>query len=104
VVRLADRRDRMQLLAFPQGRSVAAMGTRPERIASAEGDRSWRLTIRGKRARRYTLQASLATLREPFAPRSVSVAGRALKTWSYDRRTDVLRATFGVRSGTLVVR
>ncbi len=104
VVRLADRRGRMQLLAFPQGRSAAAMGTRPERIASAEGDRSWRLTIRGKRARRYSLQASLATLREPFAPRSLTVAGRPLRSWSYDRRTRVLRANFRVRNGTLVVR
>jgi hypothetical protein len=69
-----------------------------------EGDHSWRLTIRGKRARRYSLQASLATLRVPFAPRSLSVAGRPLRRWSYDRRTRVLQASFRLRSGPLVVR
>jgi hypothetical protein len=104
VVRLADRRGAMQLLAFPRGRSAAAMGVRRERIASVEGDHTWRLTIRGKRARRYSLQASLATLRVPFGPRSLTVAGRPLRAWRYDRGTRVLRATFRLRSGTLVVR
>jgi alpha-glucosidase (family GH31 glycosyl hydrolase) len=104
VVRLADRLGAMQLLAFPRGRSTAAIGARRERIASVEGDHTWRLTIRGKRARRYTLQASLATLRHPFTPHSLTVAGRPLKGWTYDRRTRVLRASFHLRSGTLVVR
>jgi alpha-glucosidase (family GH31 glycosyl hydrolase) len=104
VVRLADRLDRMELLAFPRGQSAAAMGARPERLRSAEGDRAWRLTIRGKRARLYRLQASLATLRRPFAPHSLTVAGRPLPSWSYDRRTRVLRASFRLRNGTLVVR
>jgi hypothetical protein len=80
------------------------MGARRERIVSVEGDRTWSLTIRGKRARRYTLQASLATLREPFAPRRLTVTGRAVKGWTYDRRTRVLHAAFRLRSGTLVVR
>jgi alpha-D-xyloside xylohydrolase len=104
VVRLADRRGAMQLLAFPRGRSAAAMGARRERIASVEGEHEWRLTIRGKRARRYTLQASLATLRQPFTARALTVAGRPLRGWRYDRRSGVLRATFRLRSGTLVVR
>jgi hypothetical protein len=103
-VRLADRRDRMELLAFPRGRSAAGMGARPERLRSAEGDHAWRLTIRGKRARLYRLQASLATLRRPFVPHSLTVAGRPLRSWSYDRRTRVLRASFRLRNGTLVVR
>jgi len=104
VVRLADRRDRLELLAFPRGRSTAAMGARRERLHLAEGAGEWRLTIRGKRARLYRVQASLATLRRPFAPRSLTVAGTPLRSWSYDRRTRVLRATFRVRHGTLVVR
>jgi alpha-glucosidase (family GH31 glycosyl hydrolase) len=104
VVRLADRLDRMELLAFPRGRSAAGMGARRERLASAEGDHVWRLAIRGKRVRLYRLQASLATLRRPFAPHSLTVAGRTLRSWSYDRRTRVLRASFRVRNGTLVVR
>jgi hypothetical protein len=66
--------------------------------------RSVALTIRGKRARLYRLQASLATLRRPFAPHSLTVAGRPLRSWSYDRRTRVLRASFRLRNGTLVVR
>jgi alpha-glucosidase (family GH31 glycosyl hydrolase) len=104
VVRLRDRLGQMQLLAFPRGRSRAAMGARPERLRSVEGRRGWRLTIRGKRARRYSLQASLATLRRPFRPSVVTVAGRRLESWSYDRRTGVLRASFRLRSGTLAVR
>jgi alpha-D-xyloside xylohydrolase len=104
VVRLADRLDRMELLAFPRRRSDAGMGLRPERLLSAERDHEWRLTIRGKRARRYSLQASLATLRRPFAPRSLSVAGRPLRSWTFDRRSGVLRATFRLRSGTLLAR
>jgi hypothetical protein len=104
VVRLADRRGAMQLLAFPRGRSSAGMGERPERLRSVEGAPGWRLTIRGKRARRYSLQASLRTLRRPFAPRSVTVAGRPLRSWRYDPATGVLRASFRLRSGTLAVR
>ncbi|MBA3262750.1 MAG: hypothetical protein H0T69_09850, partial [Thermoleophilaceae bacterium] len=105
VARLADRLGQMQLLAFPRARSNAGMGARPERLRSVEEDHAWRLTIRGKRARRYSLQASLATLRRPFAPRSLALDGRPLPrgSWSYDRRTKVLRAGFRLRSGTLVV-
>jgi alpha-glucosidase (family GH31 glycosyl hydrolase) len=104
VVRLADRRGRIDLLAFPRGDSTAAMGVRPERIGSLERGGTWRLTVRGKRARLYSLQASLATLRRPFAPSSLTIAGRPLRDWSYDRRTRVLRARFRLRSGTLLVR
>ena len=56
----------MQLLAFPRGRSSAGMGERPERLRSVEDAGGWRLTIRGKRARGYSLQASLT----PCAGRS----------------------------------
>ncbi len=103
VVRLADRRDRMQLLAFPRGRRGAGMGSRGERLVSAEGGRAWTLTVRGKRARRYRLQAALSGLRHPFSPSRVTLNGRPLaaSSWSYDRRSSVLRATFRIRSGTL---
>jgi alpha-glucosidase (family GH31 glycosyl hydrolase) len=104
VVRLAERRDRMQLLAFPRGRSSAGMGARRERLNSVEAGGAWRLTIRGKRARRYSLQASLATLRRPFVPQTLALGARPLRSWSYDRRTRVLRATFRLRSGTVTVR
>jgi hypothetical protein len=103
VVRLADRRDRMQLLAFPRGRRGAGMGARGERLESAEGTKSWALTIRGKRARGYRLQAALSGLRHPFAPSRVTLNGHPLaaSSWSYDRRSSVLRASFRIRSGTL---
>jgi alpha-glucosidase (family GH31 glycosyl hydrolase) len=104
VVRLRDRLSELQLLAFPRGRSRAGMGARPERLQSVEGEREWRLTIRGKRVRRYRLQASLATLKRPFAPSALRVAGRPLRSWSYDPRRRVLRASFRLRSGTLTVR
>ncbi len=103
VVRLADRRDRMQLLAFPRGSRGATMGSRGERLVSAEGGHAWALTVRGKRARRYRLQAALSALRHPFAPSRVTLNGRPLpgSRWSYDRRSRVLRAAFRIRSGTL---
>jgi len=105
VVRLADRSDRMQLLAFPRGRSRSRMGPRGERLVSREGAGSWTLGVRGKRARRYVLQASLNTLERPFVPRAVLLGGRRLArtAWSHDRRTGVLRAEFTVRSGPLRV-
>ena len=61
--------------------------------------------MRGKRARRYRLQASLAGLRHPFVPSRVTLDGRPLAatSWSYDRRGGVLRATFRIRSGVLAV-
>ena len=89
VVRLADRRDRMQLLAFPRGRSESRMGARGERLASAERRAGWTLAVRGKRARRYSLQASLGTLRRPFARAGCCSPGRPLQrsAWSYDARS-----------------
>ncbi len=87
-VRLRERAGRMRLLAFPRGRTTARMGAR-ERLSSTEGRRVWRLGVRGTRKRRYSLQASLRTLRRPFAPVSVSLNGRVLprRAWRYDRRT-----------------
>jgi hypothetical protein len=75
-------------------------------VRSRERARGWRLAVTGKRTRRYSLQASLATLRRPFRPCGVRLRGRALRkrAWSYDRGTRVLRVSFKVRSGTLVAR
>jgi hypothetical protein len=63
------------------------------------------LTIRGARRRVYRLQASLAVLRRPLRPCSVSFRGRRLprRAWTFDRRTRVLRASFRARRGTLRV-
>jgi alpha-glucosidase (family GH31 glycosyl hydrolase) len=105
VVRLADRRDRLELLAFPRGRSNAAFNE-DERLFSAEGPRRWRLRVEGARRRTYRLQASLATLQRPFTPCRVLVGGRPLarRAWSYDRSARRLRVTFAARTATLSVR
>ena len=82
------------------------MGARRERLRSAETARGWTLAVRGKRARTYSLQASLGTLRRPFRPRRVLLGGRTLprSAWSYDRRGEVLRVVFRCRSGRLTVQ
>jgi len=104
-VRLADRRDRAELLAFPRGRSSGRLGERG-RWNSAEGRRGWDLSLRGAGTRRYRLQASLGILRRPFAPRRVTVGGRPLarSAWRYSRQTRVLRADFRMGLGNLRVR
>ena len=105
LVHLADRANRMQLLAFPRGASRAAIGP-GEAVRSSEPAAGWRLAVSGKRARRYALQASLATLRRPFRPCAVEANGRALprRAWSFDRTTRVLRVRAALRSGTLLAR
>jgi len=65
-----------------------------------ETPRGWQLVVRGKRVRRYELQASLGTLKRPFGPRSVTLTGRPLR-FSYER--GVLRLKFRARGGTLRV-
>ena len=102
LVRLADRRGRMRLVAFPRGRSTARVYRR-ERIVSRERRGSWSLRVRGARSRRYDLQASLATLRRPFRPCAVRLNGRALprRAWRFSRRTRVLTVRFSARRGTL---
>jgi alpha-glucosidase (family GH31 glycosyl hydrolase) len=105
LVHLADRAARMRLLAFPHGRSRASIGA-GEVVRSSERIGAWRLAVAGTRTRRYSLQASLGTLRRPFTPCAVELRGRKLprSSWSYSRRDRALRASFSVRSGTLVVR
>jgi orotate phosphoribosyltransferase len=105
LVRLADRRARMRLLAFPRGRSSARVYRR-ERVVSRERRVGWSLAVRGSRRRRYELQASLATLRRPFRPCALRVGRRRLarRAWRFDRRTRVLRARFATRQGKLTVQ
>ena len=102
VVRLADRLDRLDLLAFPRGTTRARFNER-ERLRSRETRRRWQLTIFGERTRRYRLQASLATLRRPFRPCRVRLGKKRLpaSAWRYDHRTRRLRATFRTKRGTL---
>ena len=103
-VRLRDRRKRMELIALPRGRSESRMHER-ERLHSIEGARSWRLKVTGTARRTYRLQASLLTLRRPFRPCAVKLAGRALprRAWSYRAATGVLRARFTAKRASITV-
>jgi len=104
LVHLSDRLGRMNLLAFPRGRSSASFNE-GERLRSVEGKRRWTLTVSGKRQRRYDLQASLGTLERSFVPRRVLADGRPLprSAWSFDSGTRVLTARFSGRRVTLRV-
>lgn len=108
LVNLADREDRLTLLAFPRGRWRGPM-FEGEGLASAErrrGGRGWTLRIDGARRRTYSIEASLATLRRPFVPCRVTANGRPLprRAWSHDATTGVLRAQLTATDANLAVR
>jgi alpha-glucosidase (family GH31 glycosyl hydrolase) len=77
------RRNRLDLLAFPRGRWRGTF-FRGERLRSVVRGRHWKLVIRGKRKRRYRLQAAL-----PFR-----VCGGG----------HIFRRSFRLRSGRITVR
>src|SRR4051812_21512279 len=102
VVAADERGDRLTLLAFPRGRWTGRLGARG-RLGSTEGrHRRWVLSVSGGRPRTYTLRAALGTLRRPFRPRRVTVDGRRLRGWRYDRATSVLTATVRARGRAIV--
>lgn len=103
LVKLSDRRDALDLLAFPRGASSAGFNE-GERLRSREGPASWTLAVEGTRPRRYSLQASMATMRDPIEPCRVTLDGRALRSsaWSYDRASAALRVSFRTQAGRLV--
>ncbi len=103
LVRLRDRAGRMELLVFPRGISAVRFGPDRESLRSTERRRRWVLSVRGARTRIYSLQVSLATLRRPFRPCSLSVGGRRAR-FKYDRRTRVLTARVKLRRGRVVAR
>jgi alpha-glucosidase (family GH31 glycosyl hydrolase) len=84
LVHLRDRTSRMTLLAFPRGTTKAEIGP-GESVRSSVRGRRWRLAIDGKRARRYSIEASL-----PFRP--------------CGHKTRVLRAKLRGRAPVLSVR
>jgi alpha-glucosidase (family GH31 glycosyl hydrolase) len=108
VVRLADRRGALRLLAFPRGRSSAGMFA-TERLASRAGRGRWSLAVRGARTRRYALEASTADLRDArggaFRPCRLRVGARTLPRgdWRFDAGRRVLTASFRARRATLQV-
>jgi alpha-glucosidase (family GH31 glycosyl hydrolase) len=85
VTHLRDRRDRLRLLAFPRGRSGARLYVRG-RLTSKAAKGAWHLLIDSPRELRLEVDASLATLRNPFIPDRVEVDGHPIHSWSYDRR------------------
>jgi alpha-glucosidase (family GH31 glycosyl hydrolase) len=95
VVRLADRRRRLRLLAFPGSRLLR--------------HGAWGLHVSGPTARRYTLEASTAGLRPGggtgFRTCAVSVNGRALphSAWRQPRPGGVLLASFTARRARVTV-
>jgi alpha-glucosidase (family GH31 glycosyl hydrolase) len=106
VVRLADRDDRLTLLAFPRGSWKGAMFER-ERLSSAElRGGGWRLGVSGARKRTYSVEASLGALKRRFTPCSVTLGGRALPrgAWGWRPRSRVFRARFAAKKASLRVR
>jgi len=106
VVRLADRRKRLTLLAFPRGRTTSALGA-TGRAISSESRNGWTLDIRGKPGTRYTLRASLGTLRRKLAPCAVELDGLELprRAWRYARDARTLTVSFrGGRKASLRVK
>jgi len=109
VVRLADRRDRLRLLAFPGPRRTSRMFN-GERLRSGARRGAWTLAIEGARTRRYTVEASMADLhsrgRRPFDVCAITVGGRPLprSDWHQRHPGDVLTATFSARRAVIVVR
>ena len=98
LVSLADKRRSLRLLAFPRGRTRAALYD-GERLRSAETARGWELVVRGDVRRSYRLEASFRALEDRFVPCRVRVGKRELapSKWSFDRDAAVLRAAFSGR-------
>jgi alpha-glucosidase (family GH31 glycosyl hydrolase) len=102
-VSLDERRGRRVLLAFPRGHSSSRLEDGGV-LRSRERPGEWSLTIHSQRRRRWTIEASLATLRTPLRPCTLTEHGGRVGRWHFNRRTRVLRATFTTRRGTLVAR
>ncbi|MGI9021386.1 MAG: TIM-barrel domain-containing protein [Solirubrobacterales bacterium] len=101
LVHLGDARRRREVLAFPRGRS-SARGAGRTRLRSTEGDGLWRLRLDGNAGTRYRIQASMASLRDPFEVCEVSLDGEALDAvaWSYGAATRALRVRAKARGVT----
>ena len=100
---LAEARRNRRLLAFPRGDTKARFDG-AETLRSDESEGGWMLRIDGDRRRTYRLQASLGTLKDPFDPCAVMRGGHELaaRKWSYDRATEVLKASITGRDLQLV--
>lgn len=104
-VSLHERRRRLELLAFPRGHWTGRFYSRRGRLRSDEQPGRWALRIASTRRRSVTLRAAMSALRHPFTPCIVSLNDRRLpdRGWSYDRKTQVLTASFTAARATLRV-
>jgi alpha-glucosidase (family GH31 glycosyl hydrolase) len=105
LVKLADRADRLELIAFPRGAARARFHDRG-RLALREGRGRLDLAVSDVVFRRHRLQAALGTMERPIVPCRVEWQGEPLPAdaWHYDAETGVLSAEFEGRRGRLVVR
>lgn len=102
VVRLAQRSNELELLAFPRGHSSAHFFD-GERVSSREYAGGWELSINGERPRSYRLQASLTMLAYPFTPCQVTLDGRPLPRTAWHYEHGALTVHFQTRAGRLNV-
>jgi alpha-glucosidase len=103
LTRWRDRRDQLEVLAFPRGHTRQRFYG-DGRLISREGHGLWRLRIESARDLAVALQASFSALKRGFRPQTVTADGRALRSWSFDRRTDVLRVNLPIGTSELIVR
>ena len=93
-VGLRDRRHRIDLLAFPSGKSRGAFNRRGV-IRSRVTDGRWRLELTAPKRTRFDLQAAMSVIEGGLEPCAVKTNGRKLSgpRWSYDPESEVLRAS-----------
>ena len=84
---LAERRRQPALLAFPRGSQLLVVSTTRADPLARERAVAGRCGSTSRAGETYDLQASMRTLKEPFAPCAVSVDGRrcANASWSYEQ-------------------
>jgi alpha-glucosidase (family GH31 glycosyl hydrolase) len=104
-VGLADRRRRVELLAFP-GEDWRGGFNRRGTISSRTGPRAWRLEVTSPKRKQFDLTAALSTTAWAFEPCSVSRNGERIPgaDWTYDPGEEVLTTSFAGRRAVLRVR
>src|SRR5262249_35643065 len=98
LVHLSDRHNRLDLSAFPRGRSSAGF-LQHGSLNSVAGPGRWVLRINDPVRRRWSLQAGLGSLAHPWAPCGVTIDGQPLppRAWSYTPADKVLQTPVAAR-------
>jgi alpha-glucosidase (family GH31 glycosyl hydrolase) len=99
---LADRENRLELLAFPRKKRSGRLGERGRWISRTKPG-GWTLKLKTPERTRYDLQAALGVAGRNMVPCKLKLNGRKLKRkrWSYDAQAEVLTARFATRKGRL---